>query len=131
MKFKIDHFALFQLRPKSTGYIRLQSNNPYDKPLIDPMFYNQPKDIKVMVEGMKTAIKLTQTRAFQRYNATLFVGPLPNCARIPINSDSYLECMAKTLMQTIYHPVGTCRMGNINDPRTVVDSQLRVKGEKN
>ena len=48
----------------------------------------------------------------------------------PIYSRPYMKCMAQTLTSTIYHPVGTCKMGPIEDPTTVVDPQLRVKGVK-
>lgn len=48
----------------------------------------------------------------------------------PIYSRPYMKCMAATLTSTIYHPVGTCKMGALDDPSTVVDPQLRVKGVK-
>ena len=48
----------------------------------------------------------------------------------PIYSRPYMKCMAQALTSTIYHPVGTCKMGSVYDPMTVVDSELRVKGVK-
>lgn len=55
---------------------------------------------------------------------TIIIG----CEMYPIYSRPYMKCMAQTLTGTIYHPVGTCKMGAIHDPTTVVDPELRVKG---
>lgn len=118
------------LRPKSRGFVRLRSRNPYEHPIIDPRYLTHPHDIKVMVEAMRLAIDIGHARAYrERFNARLFDTPLPGCEYLEFLSDGYLECVARSLTSTIYHPVGTCKMGHGDeDPTAVVDPQLRVLG---
>lgn len=116
------------LRPKSQGYIQLASADPYDMPIIDPKYYEQYDDIKVVTEGIKIAQKVAKTRAFQRYGAKLFKPLLPACVHLRKNSDAYHECSARSVPQTIYHPCCTCPMGDPRSYKTVLDPQLRVKG---
>lgn len=65
------------------------------------------------------------------YNATLNPNPIPGCAKLQWLSDDFWKCMARHYSQTIYHPVGTNKMGPGSDPEAVVDSRLRVYGVKN
>lgn len=125
--FSIDPVLL---RPKSRGQLRLRSRNPYEQPLIDPRYLSHPHDVATIVEGMKLAIDIGLSRPFRRqFNSRLFDRPLPGCERFVFLSDAYLECVARTLTWTIYHPVGTCKMASgRHDPSAVVDSQLRVLG---
>ncbi|XP_023244599.1 glucose dehydrogenase [FAD, quinone]-like isoform X1 [Centruroides sculpturatus] len=125
-----DTFSMLPvlLRPKSRGYIKLRSANPYDHPIIDPNYLSHPHDIMVMVDGMKKSVLLGESEAFKKYGARLFPTKVPECQRYQKLSDQHLECLARTLTTTIYHPVGTCKMGAPDDPTTVVDPELRVKG---
>lgn len=129
---KVPSFSIdpVLLRPKSRGYLKLRSRNPYDHPIIDPRYLSHPQDIRTIVEGMKMAIDVGQSMAFRRhFNSRLFKLPLPGCDQLRFLSDAYLECVARTLTWTIYHPVGTCKMvDGPSDPTGVVDSQLRVMG---
>lgn len=109
----------------------MASTSPYDHPIIDPKYLHHPADILAMVDAMKICIQLVQTPAFRRYGAQLWDQPFPECKDYPIYSDKYLACVARTYTSTLYHPVGTCRMGAAGDPRAVVDSRLRVRGVKN
>jgi choline dehydrogenase-like flavoprotein len=52
----------------------------------------------------------------------------PNCKTWEFDSDSYWECVIRHMSVTEFHPIGTCRMGAVDNHRTVVDSELRVKG---
>lgn len=125
--FSIDPVLL---RPKSRGYLKLRTRNPYDHPLIDPRYLSHPHDVAAMVEGMRLAIDIGHSRAFRaHFDSQLFPLPLPGCQHYQFLSDAYLECVARTLTWTIYHPVGTCKMvADELDPSGVVDSQLRVMG---
>lgn len=116
------------LRPESRGYVKLSSTNPYEKPLIDPMYFSHPQDIKTAVEGMKIAYKVGLSEEFKSKLGArpITEEPMPGCESHEFLSDAYLECHARTNTQTIYHPVGTCKMAD--DPSGVVDSELRVKG---
>lgn len=118
------------LRPKSRGYIKLRSSNPNDPPIINPRYLTHPDDIHAMVDAMRISIAVGQAPAYREFNAQLFSTVFPGCEIYKLYSDPYLACAARVYTSTIYHPVGTCRMGAYDDPRTVVDPQLRVKGIK-
>ncbi|XP_015180324.1 PREDICTED: glucose dehydrogenase [FAD, quinone] [Polistes dominula] len=116
------------LRPKSKGIIKLRSNNPFDKPMIYANYFKEPEDMATLVEGVKIAIALSKTRSFKRFGSELFMRPFPNCKHIPQYTDLHWECMIRYYTHTVYHPVGTCKMGPYWDPDAVVDHQLRVYG---
>lgn len=123
-------FSMFPvlLRPQSRGFIRLKSANPYVHPMIDPRYLTHPQDILSLVEAMKIAIQLGQAPSFQKYNTKLARGVMPGCEDHELHSDKYLACAARHFTGSLYHPVGSCKMGPIDEPSTVVDPQLRVKG---
>lgn len=125
-----DTFSLYPvlLRPKSRGYIKLRSSNPHHPPIIDPMYFTNNEDVLTMVEAMKLSIAVGLSPAYRRYNSQLFQTVFPGCEIYKMWSDEYLACVARTYTATIYHPVGTCKMGAADDPTSVVDPMLRVKG---
>lgn len=116
------------LRPKSKGFIKLRSKKPTDPPLIYPNYFFDDFDMKTLIEGAKIGVALSQTPAFQKYESR-FVD-FPQCARFTKFSDKYFECMIRLYSATIYHPVGTAKMGPYWDKDAVVDPQLRVYGVK-
>ncbi|KAL7289003.1 hypothetical protein TKK_0016960 [Trichogramma kaykai] len=116
------------LRPKSKGVIKLRSKNPFDHPLIYPNYFQDPQDMKVLVEGVKIAMALSRTPAFRKYGSALNPTPFPGCTHLPMYSDPYWECMIRHYSATVYHPVGTCKMGPYWDSEAVVDPQLKVYG---
>ncbi|XP_072932132.1 ecdysone oxidase-like [Epargyreus clarus] len=118
-------FVFNLLHPHSRGTITLKSNNPYDHPLIDANYLKDPKDLQATVDGIKMLTKIVYTRYFRATNAYIFRIKWPQCDVFEMDSDSYWKCYALNFLLTIYHPVGTCRMGpNPADP--VVDPRLRV-----
>lgn len=125
-----DTFSMYPvlLRPKSRGYVRLRSPNPYDPPMIDPRYLTHPDDILAMVDAMKVSIAAGLAPAYRAMDARLFETVFPGCEIYTMWSDEYLACVARTYTATIYHPVGTCRMGSPWDKRSVVDPHLRVLG---
>ncbi|KAL1132205.1 hypothetical protein AAG570_010162 [Ranatra chinensis] len=118
------------LRPKSRGIIKLRSRNPFAYPFIYPNYFFEPFDMKTLVEGVKIAIAMSKTKSFQRFGSTLYNKSFPACKSIPFYTDYYWECMIRQYSVTIYHPVGTCKMGPKWDTEAVVDAQLRVYGIK-
>jgi choline dehydrogenase len=110
------------LYPKSRGSIKLQSNHPADHPLIDPAYLTHPDDQKVMIEGIKIARKLLSAPSFAEFEGSeLYPGE-------KVQSDEELLTFLQQRAETIYHPVGTCKMGLQSDPMAVVNNQLKVKG---
>ena len=112
-------------RLKSRGRLLLRSANPADHPIIDPRYYSHPQDVKVMLEGIRFAEQVTRTPSMQKMNMTLHSKPYPPCKDHPIGSDPYWKCYIDQSSFTLYHPVGTCKMGPENDPDAVVDAQLK------
>lgn len=111
-----------QLRPRSKGSIHIQSADPDVMPAIRPNFLAQEEDRQSLINGMKIARRIMQQPAMQAYIDTE-VSPGTG-----VRSDSQWLDFARANGQTIYHPLGTCRMGE--DDNAVVDSDLRVRGLK-
>ncbi|XP_065201442.1 glucose dehydrogenase [FAD, quinone] isoform X2 [Planococcus citri] len=118
------------LRPRSRGVIKLRSKNPLEYPLIYPNYFTDPLDMLTLIEGVKMVVTMSKTKAFQKYGSQIHSIPFPGCANIPRFTDLYWECMIRHYSVTIYHPVGTCKMGPFWDKDAVVDPQLRVHGIK-
>jgi choline dehydrogenase-like flavoprotein len=108
------------LRPKSRGSLRLQSKDPQAAPLIDPNFLADQDDMQRMVKGFKLMREVLAQPAMAGYGGK----EVPTSAGA--RSDAEIESFIRNHGDTIYHPVGTCRMGN--GPLDVVDAQLRVRG---
>jgi choline dehydrogenase-like flavoprotein len=107
------------LRPKSVGTVSLASVDPAAAPGIDPRFYDHPDDLEAMVDGFKLTRKIMDAPAL----ANIRSGELYSAG---IDSDDAIREELKNRSDTIYHPVGTCKMGI--DAMAVVDPQLRVHG---
>nr|KAG5712314.1 hypothetical protein BaRGS_023893 [Batillaria attramentaria] len=116
------------LRPRSRGTLRLRSADPFEYPAIDPRYLENPYDLKVLVRAVRVCQKLVATPTMQSVGAEATDPPSKLCAQFQYDTDDYWECKISRNLLTIYHPVGTCKMGPVTDNTTVVDPQLRVKG---
>ena len=105
---------------KSRGYIELRSAEPLDYPLIQPNYLEHEDDMHVLVEGVKLARKIAASPAFAKYR-----GP-ENTPGSLVYSDDDIRTFIRENVETLYHPVGTCKMGV--DPEAVVNPQLQVHG---
>ncbi|HJV60924.1 MAG TPA: choline dehydrogenase [Albitalea sp.] len=110
------------LRPKSRGQIRLAGTDPLAHPQIEANYLSHPDDMERMVRGVKLARKVLAAPAFDAYRG-VELRPEPPC-----EDDEAIRAFVRRHAGTIYHPVGTCKMGQ--DPLAVVDSELRVHGLK-
>mmetsp|Transcript_36475 Transcript_36475/g.91435 ORF Transcript_36475/g.91435 Transcript_36475/m.91435 type:complete len:617 (-) Transcript_36475:45-1895(-) len=113
------------LQPKSVGSIRLASDDPTEHPIIEPNYLSAEEDIQCIVEGLKIARKIIKTPPFSDIVVRELVD---ENSPYPPESEEYLRLYAQKASVTIYHPVGTAKMGAVYDPTTVVDPRLRVKG---
>jgi choline dehydrogenase len=108
------------LRPLSRGHVSLRSGRAEDPPRIFASYLHAPRDIEVMLQGMRLSREILHAAAFAPYRgAEVFPGDAVTTRR-------ELEEVLRRKAETIYHPVGTCRMGS--DASSVVDCQLRVRG---
>ncbi|XP_055644520.1 glucose dehydrogenase [FAD, quinone]-like [Toxorhynchites rutilus septentrionalis] len=123
--------AVMLFHPNSRGYIRLKNSNPLHWPLVFSNFLTAPDDLKVMIEGIKEAIRIGDTPAMKAIGARLNDTPLPTCTQYPFGTDTYWECAIRSLANTLHHQVGTSRMGPAGDPGAVVSPDLKVYGVKN
>jgi choline dehydrogenase len=123
-------FLSVVLRPTSRGYITLNSTDPFEQPLIFSNLLQSEDDVIVAVEASKFVARLGKTEAFRRAGTTLDRSPLAGCSDMKFGTDEYWRCTARRWVRTIYHPVGTCKMGPASDPDAVVDPTLKVHGVK-
>ncbi len=108
------------IQPKSRGKVSLASANPSALPLVDPQYYSHPDDMATMIRGYHIATKILGQPAFAPYREKLY---LPEK---PLERDEAIADFFREWSQTLYHPVGTCKMGK--DELAVVDDELRVHG---
>jgi choline dehydrogenase len=108
------------LRPKSRGEIRLSSIDPAAKPHIHANYLSEAEDMEKMLAGVKWVRKIFESPAFDRYRGKELV------PGHEVQTDEDLMRFIRARAETIYHPVGTCRMGT--DALAVVDPELRVRG---
>lgn len=121
-KFPGLTIAPCQLRPESTGTIRLKAPDPRAHPAIQPNYLADPLDQETIVAGLKWGRKIAAQPALQRY-IDHELAPGPSIAEA---DEAGLLDYARQTGSTIYHPVGTCKMGR--DALAVVDPSLRVHG---
>jgi choline dehydrogenase-like flavoprotein len=110
------------LRPRSRGAIRLKSANPSDKAAIHANYLSDAEgyDLRMLVEGVRLSREILAASPFAAYRgAEIFPGP-------DVHDECELVAFIRRKAETIYHPVGTCRMGR--DEHAVVDAELRVRG---
>ncbi|EPX85114.1 GMC family oxidoreductase [Salipiger mucosus] len=111
---------VYQMRPDSTGEIALRSADPFDAPSIRPNYLSAPRDLAVLRSGVRQLREIFAQPAFDAFRGA-------ECAPGPDRqTDAELDAWIRQVADTVFHPVGTCRMGA--DPASVVDGQLRLRG---
>jgi choline dehydrogenase-like flavoprotein len=100
--------------------LTLKDANPMQPPLIDPNFLGEEADLKAMVAGYKTTRRLMETKALRALQKKDIVTS-------DVRTDDDIRAILRARVDTVYHPVGTCKMG-VNDPLAVVDPKLKVRG---
>ncbi|PCI87725.1 MAG: choline dehydrogenase [Hyphomicrobiales bacterium] len=124
-KFSAVTISVCNLRPKSRGYVNIISNNVNDAPIIKANYLSHKDDKQVAIDSIKHARKLMQTKVMNEFNPTEYK---PGAEII---SDAELLKTIGDISTTIFHPVGTCKMGKADDEMAVVNDKLQVHGIKN
>jgi choline dehydrogenase len=118
---KEDGFTILPtlLHPESHGFVGLHNTSIASAPLIQPNFLSAENDLKALIKGAKLAIETLGQDAFAKYRKQLVAPPFRS-------SDDELALHIKKTIETVYHPVGTCKMGS--DEASVVNANLQVHG---
>lgn len=121
-----DGFTILpsMVQPKSRGSVTLASDDPLAKPVIDPNYLSHPDDMAVLKAGVAISRTIADQAAFDPFRVH---EELPGADQ---TDDAEIENFIRQQAMTIYHPVGTCKMGPADDAMAVVDAQLRVRGIK-
>ncbi|WP_170443755.1 GMC family oxidoreductase [Ruegeria arenilitoris] len=109
-----------KLRPESRGTVSLHGADPFAAPAIDPAFLSDPRDLDTMIKGARMTREILEAPALAQYRHKEMFGT--DTAQTDADWERHIRARA----DTIYHPVGTCKMGV--DDLAVVDPQLRVRG---
>jgi choline dehydrogenase-like flavoprotein len=109
------------LRPKSRGTLSLNDDRANSKPVIDPAFFKEESDLQSMLAGVKKTQQIMQAPAFDGIRGEALYASAST-------DDAELIEDIRNRADTIYHPVGTCKMGPDSDAMAVVDSSLKVRG---
>ncbi len=112
--------SVCNLRPESRGTIRLKSSDPYDSPAIRPNYLSAERDKQVAAQAVRFTRDIVNQPALAKYNPQEFKPGLE------LETQEDLVKAAGDISSTIFHPIGTCKMGD--DPMAVVDGRLRVHG---
>ena len=119
---KVDGYGIFVIliRPQSRGYVSIKSASLLDAPVIQPNFLAQPNDMDVLIKAMRRAIEVMEVAPLKKYN--------PDGIHYPAKpfTDEALRIHILRSVETLYHPVGTCKMGT--DAMAVVNEKLQVIG---
>ncbi|CAM2728730.1 unnamed protein product [Rotaria socialis] len=114
------------LHPKSKGEITLASRDPLVHPIINPNYLEDKEDVRKLVEACKLADKISRTEPLK---VTLkSMAKVMYIDQVPENEDEFWESYIRKYTITVYHPIGTCKMGKEEDSMTVVTPDTRVKG---
>ncbi|VVD99980.1 choline dehydrogenase [Pandoraea pneumonica] len=124
-KFNAFTASVCNLRPTSRGNVHLTSPDVREAPAIAPHYLSTEADLAVAAEAIKLTRRIVGAPAFARYEPREYL-PGPS-----YQTDEDLKRAAGDIGTTIFHPVGTCRMGRADDRSAVVDAQLRVRGVQN
>jgi choline dehydrogenase len=116
--------SVCNLNPTSRGTVHITSPRPEDAPAIAPLYLSTPQDRRIAAESLRLTRRIVGQPALARYS------PKEVKPGVQYQSDDDLARLAGDIATTIFHPVGTCRMGREGDADAVVDSRLRLRGVK-
>lgn len=116
------------LKPKSIGELRLRSKNPADPVRINANYYSEQEDLETMLKSVEFLKKMVNTETFKQNGVLLRHLNITGCRHTKPDSEEYWKCNLRHTSFTLFHPVGTAKMGPQSDTTAVVDSRLKVHG---
>jgi choline dehydrogenase len=116
-------FVNVVMQPRSRGYVKLRDTSPTSAPLINPNWFSDPEDVRKILGGLRYIREVIAQPALKD---VLYPEMQPG---VGVEDEEQLKAYVKSAASTMWHPVGTCRMGA--DERAVVDASLRVRGVRN
>jgi choline dehydrogenase-like flavoprotein len=118
----VSGFTTFvaHVTPRSRGTVRLASADPHDPPAIDPGYLTDPNDLPVLIAGVRRALALAATQPLKPYTGKYELGQGA--------TDEVIVAWIRSHPVSMYHPVGTARIGPNDDMHAVLDAELRVRG---
>jgi choline dehydrogenase len=123
-KFPAFTASICDLRPTSRGYVNVTDNDPASAPAISPEYLSTDEDRTKAAQALRITREIVSQDAFKPFK------PVEYLPGIKYQNNDELAYAAGNVGTTIFHPVGTCKMGKTDDPSAVVDSRLRVIGMK-
>lgn len=116
------------LNPKSRGVLKLRSVDPAEPVKIYANYLTEEEDLKTLLKSVDTIKSLLNTETMKKHGMWLRHFDIPGCRHTQPDSTEYWKCSISHVTTTLFHAVGTVRMGPSNDPRAVVDARLKVHG---
>ncbi|XP_059607377.1 glucose dehydrogenase [FAD, quinone]-like [Phlebotomus argentipes] len=129
-KYDILCLMVTLLKQDVPGKIELRSTDPFDHPKIFPNYMAGKSELETAIRGIRRIQEYMKTESYKMHDPDLFKIDLKNCELLDFDSDEYWECYIRHMGTTIYHPVGTSKMGPDTDKDAVVSDELKVKGVK-
>jgi len=121
------------VHPQSKGFVRLKSSNPHEEPLIDPKYLTHPYDLDAFVEGWNRVLDIFESEPYKKLGCKIVTPATWNGKPVNVRDRAYVEEFIRSWTYTIYHHVGTCKMGDLEtDKMAVCDAtSLKVRGVRN
>lgn len=122
-------FLPMLLHPKSRGFMKIRSKDPFRHPEFYPNFLSHDNDVQAFLKAIRMGIEIGQQEEFQKLGVSLYMPTIRGCEGTVKGTEDYWRCYIKYLSFPLHHQVATCRMGQ--DAQSVVDNQLKVHGFEN
>uniref|UniRef100_A0A1L8E0S4 Putative glucose dehydrogenase/choline dehydrogenase/mandelonitrile lyase gmc oxidoreductase family n=1 Tax=Nyssomyia neivai TaxID=330878 RepID=A0A1L8E0S4_9DIPT len=116
------------VKQEDPGKIELSSTDPFAHPKIFPNYLAGKSEMETAIRGIRRLQEYVKTKAYSAHGPVHLKLDLPNCDLLDFDSDEYWQCYIRHMGTSMYHPVGTSKMGPDSDLDAVVDHELKVRG---
>uniref|UniRef100_A0A182T2Z0 Glucose-methanol-choline oxidoreductase C-terminal domain-containing protein n=1 Tax=Anopheles maculatus TaxID=74869 RepID=A0A182T2Z0_9DIPT len=123
--------GLIHLKPSSKGFLKLNTTNPMDSPLIYTNFLSNPNDMEEILRGIAECLKILRSEEFAKLGLRTRKLKAPPCDQLRYGTDDYWRCVVRHVGHAADQPYGTCPMGSRENGQSVVSYELKVHGIEN